>query len=169
MPERCLGARTITFDSPSDARVREKRHGPASHVLTIPAGLPFLVALTQEINTATAAAGDPIQAKLITPIKDGSKTLVPRGAAIAARIVRIRQLYGSSVFLDVKLEIVDVKGVSIRLTAAPSCCAASLQRKRRAPIQCAASVLKAVTLRCGAVPHASFTTGLLHSRTGSIR
>jgi hypothetical protein len=79
------------------------------------------VALTQGIDTATAAAGDRIKAKLITPIEDGRKVLVPMGASIAARIVRIRQYYGvrAGISLDIKLETVDIGGVSKPLTAIP--------------------------------------------------
>ena len=77
------------------------------------------MALTQGIDTTTVAAGDPIKAKLITPIRDGTRVLVPIGAAISARIVLIRQFYDAapSVALEFKLETVDVGGVSVPLTA----------------------------------------------------
>jgi hypothetical protein len=116
-----LGESTITFDPPPDAVVSQTRHRAVSQFLTIPPGLRFRVALSQGIDTATAAAGDPIQVKLIAPIQDRSKVLVPVGAPLAARIVRIRQFYGaeSSISLEVKLETVDVGGVSMRLTAVP--------------------------------------------------
>ena len=116
-----LGESAITFDPPQGAVVRDAGHRPVSRAVVIPQGLPFQVALTQGIDTATAAGGDPIKARLITPIQDRSKVLVPTGAAVAARIVRIRQFYGniSTVSLDFKLETVDVGGVSIDLTATP--------------------------------------------------
>jgi len=115
-----LGESTISFNPPPNAPAADARHGPAS--LSIPPGLPFSVALTQGIDTSTAAAGDAIKAKLITPIKEHSKVLVPMGAAVAARIVSIRQYYGSegAITLDIKLETVDVAGVSVRLAATPN-------------------------------------------------
>jgi hypothetical protein len=114
-----LGESTITFDAPPSVTAADAHHGQGSRALSIPPGLPFRVALTQGIDAARAAAGDPIQAKLIAPIEDGSKVLIPAGAAIAARIVRIRQYYGraSAVAIDVKLETVDVGGVAMPLTA----------------------------------------------------
>jgi hypothetical protein len=116
-----LGESTITFDAPPTVTAAAARHGQGSRALSIPPGLLFRVALTQGIDTAMAAAGDPIRARLIAPIEDGSKVLIPAGAAIAARIVSIRQYYGSpsALALDVRLETVSVGGVAMRLTAMP--------------------------------------------------
>ena len=116
-----LGESSIKFDSPSDILGTEPHHGPGAQAFSIPAGLPFRVVLTQGIDTASAAAGDPIKAKLITPLQGGSKVLVPMGAAIAGRIVRIRRFYGHdpALYLDIRLETVEVGGVSLRLTATP--------------------------------------------------
>ncbi len=114
-----LGESTITFDAPPN--VPETHRGPVSKAVSIPAGLRFRVALTQGIDTGTAAAGDPISAQLITPIQDGATVLAPAGAAIAARIVRMRHFYGneSAVSLEVKLEKVAIGGISIPLAATP--------------------------------------------------
>jgi hypothetical protein len=116
-----LGESTITFNPPANGPAVKTGQGQVSRDFVIPPGLPFRVALTEGIDTATAAAGDPLKAKLMTPIRDRSKTLVPTGASIAARIVRIRQFYGgeSHVSLEIKLESLDVGGVSVRLTAVP--------------------------------------------------
>ena len=114
-----LGEWTLTFDAPTDVTPPGQRDGRAAKSVSIPAGLPFGVALTAGIDTATAAAGGSIPAKLVTPIRDGFKVLVPAGAPVAARIVGIRQTYGRppSVSLDVKLESVAVKGTPVRLVA----------------------------------------------------
>ncbi len=116
-----LGESTIMFDAPSGARIPKPDRSLESHAINIPQGLPFRVALTQGIDTGTAAAGDPLKARLITPIQDGPKVLVPSGAAVAARIVRVRQYYRNQagIALDLKLETVDVGGVSMPLTAVP--------------------------------------------------
>src|SRR5260370_40229846 len=83
-----LGESTLRFDTPPDVVVPESRHGTGPRAFSIPQGLPFRVALTQSIDTATAAAGDPIKAKLITPIRDGSEVLVPAARVVAAGRVR---------------------------------------------------------------------------------
>jgi hypothetical protein len=115
-----LGESTITFDAPRGVAV-DARGGQVSQAASIPPGLPFRVALAQGIETESAAAGDSIKAKLITPIKDRSKVWFPAGATITARIMRIRHYYGSAsaLALDLKLETVDVAGVPVRLTARP--------------------------------------------------
>ena len=116
-----LGESTISFDEPSEINGAETPNAPGSQDLIIPAGLPLHVALTQAIDTAKAAAGDLIKGKLTAPIRDGSKVLVPAGAAIGVRIVRIRQFYGAapSVRLEFGPETVDVGGVSLPLIARP--------------------------------------------------
>jgi hypothetical protein len=87
----------------------------------IPSGMSFDVAFTQKIDTATAAAGDPLTAVLETPLRDHA-VLIPKGAAIEARILRIEHLYGgglgrNSIILEVRLETVDVGGKSWPLLA----------------------------------------------------
>ena len=116
-----LGESTLSFDPPTNVPGEEQRDGPVSQVLKIPPKLRFRVALTQGIDTATAAAGDSIKAKLMTPIRDHLKVLVPPGAAITGRIVHIQQSHDKSpsVSLVFRLETVDVGGVSIQLTATP--------------------------------------------------
>ena len=116
-----LGESTLTFGTPTNVPSGEQRSGSASQVFVIPPKLRFRVALTQGIDTATAAAGDSIKAKLITPIRDRSKVLVPIGASITARIIHIRQFYDSSpsVLLVFKLETVDLGSGSVQLTATP--------------------------------------------------
>ncbi len=95
---------------------------------TLPAGLPFRLAFTGKIDTATAAAGDPVKARLKTAIRDrSSKVLVPEGALVAGRIVNIRRFYGppkpqavpgrkadgerSSVVVAVSLENLEIGGI----------------------------------------------------------
>jgi hypothetical protein len=78
------GEAKLSFDQP-DAAVPHSAAVPRVEILP---GLPFRVALTESIDPATAAAGDPIKAKLITPIGSFRNVLVPKGAAVAARINR---------------------------------------------------------------------------------
>lgn len=117
-----LGESTLSFGPPPDAAVSQGTHnGQGSQTLLIPPGLPFRVALTQGIDTATAGTGDRVKGKLAAPIREGSKVLVPAGAAVAARIVHFQQSYGkdASVTLALLLETVDAGGLSLPLTAYP--------------------------------------------------
>jgi hypothetical protein len=91
-----LGESTLTFDPPAKVPGEEQRGDPMPQIVIIPPKLRFRVALAQGIDTATAAAGDSIKAKLKTPIRDHLKVLVPRGAAITARIVHIQEFYEKS-------------------------------------------------------------------------
>ncbi len=115
-----LGESTLSFAPPVNVPGGQ-RDAPVSQVLEIPPKLRFRVALTQGIDTATAAAGDSIKGKLTTPIRDGSKVLVPSGAAITARVIHLQQSYDKSpsVSLVFRLETVDVGGVFMQLTATP--------------------------------------------------
>jgi len=52
--------------------------------------VPFKLALTTPIDTSTAAAGDVIQGRLLEPmVTPSSKVLVPRGATLTGRIMRL--------------------------------------------------------------------------------
>jgi len=117
-----LGESTVTFDPPPDAGAATAP-SPARPAAKLPAGLRFTVSTTQDIQTATAAAGDLIQAKLATAIRGASnQVLAPAGAEITARLVRIRQYFAgvSTVTLSLKLETIELGGVSVPLTARPN-------------------------------------------------
>jgi hypothetical protein len=114
-----LGESKIDFNSPLESP--DRPNVQAAKALVIPPGLSFKVSLDQAVDTRVAAAGDPIKGKLITPIRDGSKMIVPKGTSVAARIVRVRQFYGDNtdVSLEVRLEALQLGGASIPLTAKP--------------------------------------------------
>jgi hypothetical protein len=116
-----LGESALTFDPPPGTSASAADTRPVSQAPVIPPGLRFRVAFTAGVDTATAAAGDLIGARLTTPIRNRSKVLVPKGAAVRARIVRIRQYYAGipAVLFEFKLETVDSGGVSTRLAAKP--------------------------------------------------
>jgi uncharacterized protein (TIGR03435 family) len=107
-----LGESTVTFGTAADttpARAAATEAAP----LGLPDGLQFAVALTQNIDTATAAGGDPIRAKLTTAIRDrSSKILVPANTPVTARIVEIRRFYQRmpAVSLHLRLESVTLGG-----------------------------------------------------------
>jgi hypothetical protein len=117
-----LGESTVTFDPPPEAAAAAAP-SPARPAAALPAGLRFTVSTTQDIQTATAAAGDLIQAKLAAAIRDASnQVLAPAGAGITARLVRIRRYFGgdSAVSMGLKLETIELGGVSVPLRARPN-------------------------------------------------
>jgi hypothetical protein len=79
------------------------------------------VSSAQKIDPATAAVGDLLQLKLTKPIRDESIVLVPAGASVTGRIVRLRQFYGNGLYLivalSVKLESVTVGDAAMALNA----------------------------------------------------
>jgi hypothetical protein len=114
-----LGESTLSFDAPPEPGA-PSAPGAAGGAGELPAGLPFTVALTSSIDAATAAAGERLAAKLVTPIRDATgRTLVPKGAAVTVRIVRIRRFYVPEpmVELEIKLETVEIAGAPRRLFA----------------------------------------------------
>jgi hypothetical protein len=135
-----LGESKISFDPPPSVKMPEASHLEAAHAepaIAIPAGLRFRVALMQGLDTATSAAGDPVKARLVTPIQNGPKVLAPAGSAVMARIVRLREFFGdaTSVSVEVKLETVEVGGAAVRLIATPDTGATFQQQKGRGNLQ----------------------------------
>lgn len=86
-----------------------------------PVGAIFKVRFDQAIDTRTAAAGDRVQAALASPIRDPSSNavLVPQGAAVTARIVKLQHFSGPAptIRMLVKLETVSVGGTARTLVA----------------------------------------------------
>jgi len=59
--------------------------------VALPIGLPVTLALTAAIDTSTAAAGDPVDAKVVKGVRrpGSSEDLVPAGAIVRGRIRRV--------------------------------------------------------------------------------
>jgi hypothetical protein len=115
-----LGESTLRFDDPTEPGA-PVTSGAGPEAAALPEGLPFSVVLANSINATTAAAGERLAAKLATPIRDADgHTLVPKGAAVTARIVRIRRFYIPEPMVEMvmKLETVEIGGMPRRLTAA---------------------------------------------------
>jgi hypothetical protein len=63
---------------------------------TLPPGLPVTMGLASPLDTWKASAGDVIALRLAKPIKDSAKrVLVPAGAAIQARLLRVQRYFTS--------------------------------------------------------------------------
>lgn len=128
------GESAIQFASSQKADTASSDKPQPVATLALPSGLPFKLVFTQSIDTAVAAAGDSIRAKLKTAIRDrSSKVLIPESAVITARIVSLRRFYGQSqsqtitgpgtrqqrpsLVVRVRLETVEVGGASYPLQA----------------------------------------------------
>jgi hypothetical protein len=110
-----MGQSSLSFDAPPPAAsAGSPRSTPKA--LDLPAGLPFRFAFTGAIDTAKAAAGDPVKAVLDTPIKERhGGILVPKGAAITGRIVQIQRSYRSgseALTLAFRLETIEAGGAT---------------------------------------------------------
>jgi hypothetical protein len=88
-----LGESTLSFAPLAESEGDGIRKS-SEEVGALPASIPFQVALADAIDPRTAAAGDKIRAKLLTPIRGaGSNALIPKGAGITGRIIELKRYY----------------------------------------------------------------------------
>lgn len=104
---------SVVFDEPGSP-VRREGTGPA-----IPPGLRVELSLDTEIDPERAALGDPIRAVLSRPLKDGETVLVPQGAVVLGRLVRLEKSEISVPHYIVGLELhtLEVNGEQIEFFA----------------------------------------------------
>jgi hypothetical protein len=100
-----LGKSTISFEDPDkNPKVPSGTARTPQPATNIPAGLPFRLALATPIDTAVAATGDPVRARLATAIRDnGGKVLAPAGTIVTGRIFQM--LFTSEPTTRLKLTI----------------------------------------------------------------
>ncbi len=109
-----LGESSLRFNATADAT---QSTGPNARLAAVlpPPGLSFTVALTEPIDTTSAAAGDAVKARLTASIRGNHKNLfVPKGALVSGRIIKIQRTYGlrsESLRLGIRLETVEVNGI----------------------------------------------------------
>jgi pathogenesis-related protein 1 len=118
-----LGKSVVKFDeSAAEPSNGAPAQTPSPPTFTLPVGGAFKLLFTQPIDTATAAAGDRIRAKLSVAIIDASskRVLAPAGAEIVARIIRLEHFPVSpeSVRMLVKLETISVGGTNLTFSPA---------------------------------------------------
>lgn len=99
----------------------EKPARAAVLALELPEHLPIWVEMTSTIQVDNAAAGDRVEGRLAEPIRDSLKTLVPRGAAVEGRLVRLGTTYGTADQITIGLhwDTVEVNGVKRPFFIAP--------------------------------------------------
>lgn len=103
---------TVSFEStPSASAVGEPDREPS--LAELPAGLIFDTALTTPIDTRTTFTGDAIEAKVIRQIKEGTRLVIPAGARMRGRVLRLEQhLYPEPcVVLGIRFDRLELNGV----------------------------------------------------------
>lgn len=124
------GESVLVFDAPpeDDAGEGAARAAEApKEEVELPANLLFDVKLQTEVDSATAAVGDPVTAILEDAIKINRRLIAPKGAALSGRILRLER-QGEFTLLDFQfteleagnthgtlLAMVDVMDVNQRL------------------------------------------------------
>lgn len=86
--------------------------------LVMPPGIAIKIALNSTIDSETAFAGDPIEGQAIKAIRDRQKrVMVPEGAIVHGRIVRLERRYKPSAYftLGLKFHSIDVHGIETPL------------------------------------------------------
>ena len=80
--------------------------------LDLESGLPFLLKLAEDIDTSTAAAGDPVRLTLAAAGKTQSGTVVPPGTLVHGRIMRAQRTFGAKpdTTVAIRLESIEVAG-----------------------------------------------------------
>ena len=121
----------MLFDSPPAASASPNDPPPIKPAaLAFPAGLHFRSRILSTIDSATAAAGDPIEAVLLSPIRDkGKKILAPAGALLHARLAGFEQrpaaidprfqrvVVPDLILVSVQLESIELNGKTVPLHA----------------------------------------------------
>jgi hypothetical protein len=104
----------ISFKAPVDTETTATRSTGRGRV-ALPIGLPVTLALAEPIDTATAAAGDPIDARVVKPVHRAGSTeeLIPAGAIVHGRIRRVERYLLPTPYILVAMSFnrVDVQGV----------------------------------------------------------
>ena len=91
------GDSTVRYEAAIEAEGPAPERAAAAVTFSLPAGLPFKVTFTDRVDTAVAAAGDPIRGRLKAAIRDrNDKVLVAEGSPVAGRIVGVNRYYGPS-------------------------------------------------------------------------
>jgi hypothetical protein len=91
--------------------------------LGLPAGLPVSVELITEVRFGRAAAGDAIKGRLLRPIRNQrQETVVPEGAAVRGRLMRVETGYARGIEHTVALrwDAVEVGGAMEPLSLLPN-------------------------------------------------
>jgi hypothetical protein len=110
---------TITYYASSDDTATVRRVAAKSASPDIPEWIPFTMELLTTIDSDTAAAGDRFTARLTSAIRDGRRTIAPKGALIEGRVSNVEVGYWplQGVMIGLTPESLEVHGVRIPFAA----------------------------------------------------
>ncbi|MDR3703961.1 MAG: hypothetical protein P4L56_30210 [Candidatus Sulfopaludibacter sp.] len=115
-----LGESTLTFGRRPSGTEYFVDPPPAA---TLPAGLPLAIEMTSSFAFGQAAAGDPIEGRLVEPLRDArtQKVLAPAGAKVTGRLTRVELKHSGSGEYTVALhwETLDAAGAAVPLNLKP--------------------------------------------------
>ncbi len=109
-----------TAESPQENGATEPAAPSTRPPLAIPAGLHFEFRVVTPIDSDTAAAGDPVEAVLRSPLHDKKGAIIaPVGARIHGRLAQVEQQLGSRDFFEIglKFESIEVNGTAVPFSA----------------------------------------------------
>jgi len=95
----------------------------AAAALKLPPRVPVTVELTTSIRGDQAAAGDRIEGRLVTAIRDSQKqaALAPEGALVVGRLMRVETLVSPlDLTIALRWETLEVNGMKIPLSLVPN-------------------------------------------------
>jgi len=110
----------MLLQAPNDAALSAASNSQLTPSNSLPAGLRFYGRIVTPIDSDSAAAGDPIEGILRSPMRDKQNHLIaPAGARLHGRLMLfMRQVEPADYFkIGVRLESVDVGGKEIPLAA----------------------------------------------------
>jgi hypothetical protein len=105
---------TLSFGiSPSAPPKAEERTTPTR----APPGLPVRSTMVTPIDSRTTSAGDLFEARVVEPVKQGKRTLIPKGAVLHGRVVQVEQQFYPRVAVRVSLRFdsVEFDGTSLSI------------------------------------------------------
>ena len=110
-----FGGETISASPAPSTAITPAAETPAP----LPPGLRFSAHITTPVDIDTAAAGDPIEAILTTPIHDKKKTVAPAGARLHGRLrtVKVSTRAFDTYQIGVQFESIEIEGRNVPLSA----------------------------------------------------
>jgi hypothetical protein len=85
------GESRLSFDDPPDGDIAPKGSLERYVRLELPPRVQLALALESEIDSATAAVGDPVEARLTRPIRHHGQIVAPKGARVSGRLIRLEK------------------------------------------------------------------------------
>jgi hypothetical protein len=107
-----VGEAKLVLQAGETARKRPPARGAP---ISIPAGLPIMLALEEPIDSDTAAAGDTVAAQVTSAVRENASrtVIIPAGSKVQCRVVRMEHWLDSPRYFLValQLETIEVSGI----------------------------------------------------------